>query len=541
MRRLTLIFAALLACVVPLSGQEPIEDRAQRLKAEDIPLLTEKANAGDLESQGLLWQAYRRGYGVPKDLAKGVPWLRKAAEQGSPRAQNELAELYRHGVGGLPQDPAEDFKWSLKAAEHGHLVAQLNVGVYYRDGIGVKQDLQQARFWLTKSAEGGFSHAQWALGKLYLEGTGVPPDRALAERWFTKALAQGHPGAMNFLARMHTGPTGVPSDPVLVFDLYRAAADRGSQFAQFELGNIYRAGYLGAPDYPQALAWYQRASSARYAPADLALGEMYEQGQGVPADFNQALSRYQRAAGFGVYRALLKLGEINRDGRNQPPDLVAAAMWFTIAGKMGGGEGQNAQQQLNARLSDAQRQMAAARTNTWIVEHPDAMRQQPGRFEFQEYTLAEYPTDWPKLPPSTPQDRAYALQLTRKLEQDPLSLDAAAGRAWLERWWWGIPDIEVRYCNFIDPPDHQPYQHSQILYYQIAFSEGAYILEQLAQPRDWPASYLAGMQGALRAYESILRQQPSDKSRWLDSLLEMRDRGDLPDAVRQLAADRGCK
>jgi hypothetical protein len=53
--------------------------------------------------------------------------------------------------------------------------------------------------------------------------------------------------------------------------------------------------------------------------------------------------------------------------------------------------------------------------------------------------------------------------------------------------------------------------------------------------------YLAGMEGALRAYESILRRHASERSTWLDSLLEKRNRGDLPDTVRQLIADRRCK
>jgi TPR repeat protein len=544
MRHVSLVIAAMLLSFLSAYAQdlpEPIEARAKRLKPEEIPLLVQKANAGDLDSQALLWQAYRHGWGVPKDLAKGVPFLRKAAEQGSMRAMMELSLLYRDGEGGLPENPDEAFKWTLRAAEKGHLVAQLNVGVDYREGYGTKPDLQQSRYWLTKSAEGGFAHAQFLLGRMYWRGEGIVADQVQAERWLSKALAQGHAGAMTALAKMHSGPTGVPMDPVLVFDLYRAAADRGSHEAQYELGSFYRAGYLGAPDYAEAALWLERASQARYALADTALGEMCERGQGVPADWNRALSHYQRAADGGAYRAIQKLGEINRDGRNQAPDLVTAAMWFTIGSKMKGAESENALQGLSTRLSPAQRDMAAARANTWTVEHPLAMHQLAGIYYFQEWNLVEYPADWPKLPPSTPQDRAYALQLTRRLELDPLSLDAAAGRNWLERWWWGIPDIEARYCNFIDPPDHQPYEYSLILYHQITFSEGAYILQHLAEPRDWQAAYLAGVQGALRTYESIQRKEPAQKSTWLESLLEKRERGDLADTVRQLVADRRCK
>ena len=77
-----LALCVLLACACAVS-QEPYEDRAARLQAEEIPPLIEKAKTGDLPSQVLLWLAYRHGYGVAKDPSKGVPYLRMAAEPGS--------------------------------------------------------------------------------------------------------------------------------------------------------------------------------------------------------------------------------------------------------------------------------------------------------------------------------------------------------------------------------------------------------------------------------------------------------------------------
>lgn len=68
-------------------GQEPYEARAARLQPQDIPPLIEKAQADDLPSQVLLWLAYSGGHGVPKSTQNGIPWLRKAAEQGSLESQ----------------------------------------------------------------------------------------------------------------------------------------------------------------------------------------------------------------------------------------------------------------------------------------------------------------------------------------------------------------------------------------------------------------------------------------------------------------------
>ena len=54
-------------------------------------------------------------------------------------------------------------------------------------------------------------------------------------------------------------------------------------------------------------------------------------------------------------------------------------------------------------------------------------------------------------------------------------------------------------------------------------------------------AYLAGVQGALRAYEAILHQHPSDRSRWMDNLVEKRERGELASTVLQLMIERACK
>ena len=108
--------------------------------------------------------------------------------------------------------------------------------------------------------------------------------------------------------------------------------------------------------------------------------------------------------------------------------------------------------------------------------------------------------------PSTTEERAYAIRLTRNLEKDPLSLDASAARAWLNEWWEEIPDFTVRPCNLIDAPDHEPYTYGKELYEQITYSQGVFLLEHPVKTVDWNAAFLAGMNGALQVYDSILKR-----------------------------------
>jgi hypothetical protein len=76
--------------------------------------------------------------------------------------------------------------------------------------------------------------------------------------------------------------------------------------------------------------------------------------------------------------------------------------------------------------------------------------------------------------------------------------------------------------------------------WQITYSEGAFILQNPAPSTDWNAAFLAGMNGALRAYESILKQKSSETSSFLDDLRQQRDDGQLPNTVAGLAKQR-CK
>ena len=532
-----LLFAAL-ACISGLA-QEPYEDRAARLQPEDIPPLIQKAQNGDRSSQVLLWLAYSGGHGVPKDVKKGLPYLRQAAEQGSVEGEWVLSTMYEFGRAGLPVDHAESFKWALKAAKSGHMVAQHNVATAYFHGRGVEENLEQARFWYTQAAEQGFAHSEWMLGRIYYEGLGVPANRVEAVKWLSKSLAQGHVPTMMTLADMYTNASHVPLEPQFVFDLERAAAQGGSHAAEFEVGRFYREGYLSAPDYAQAMVWFNRAAAAGYGPADHYLGAMYELGQGVPVDLAQARSHYQRAAELGVSGAIQKMGELYRDGQGVPADPVAAYMWFSIGAKMGAADSQGSLAAMKPRLTTAQLGMAEARANTWAIEHPDAMAQKPGHYGYQEWTAVERGPQ-PSRGPSTAEERTYAILLTRHLEKDPLSMDASAARAWLNTWWDEVPDITVRPCNLVDAPNHQPYEYGKELYEQITYSSGAYILENPGKQTDWNAAFLAGMNGALLAYESILKQKPSANDAFLDDLRQQQESGRLPATVDRMVQQR-CK
>jgi hypothetical protein len=71
---------------------------------------------GDPLAQFRLGRAFVTGRTEPEDFAEAARWLRKAAEQGLPRAQSDLALLYEKGLG-VQQSYVEAYAWLDVAAE----------------------------------------------------------------------------------------------------------------------------------------------------------------------------------------------------------------------------------------------------------------------------------------------------------------------------------------------------------------------------------------------------------------------------------------
>jgi hypothetical membrane protein len=104
-----------------------------------------------------------------------------------------------------------------------------------------------------------------------------------------------------------------------------------------------------------------------------------------------------------------------------------------------------------------------------------------------------------------------------------------------------VPDIKVYACDDLlshGLGDNYPYARDVKL--QVMFSAAAFALEHQDKARDDIAQYNAGVEGALRMYEVLLKAKPDTKSVFLDHLLAKRDRGELIDHVATLAKEK-CK
>lgn len=145
-----------------------------------------KAAYGNPQAQNYLGFLYISGEeAVARDSAEAAKWYRKAAEQGVPGAQFNLALIYANGDG-VPKDPVEAVRWCRRAAEQGLPEAQDRLGVMYIEGVGMPRDEREALTWFNVAALGGFAEA--VQHRAYLESR-VDLTTTLAARQRAQAIS----------------------------------------------------------------------------------------------------------------------------------------------------------------------------------------------------------------------------------------------------------------------------------------------------------------------------------------------------------------
>ena len=143
--------------------------------------------------------------------------------------------------------------------------------------------------------------------------------------------------------------------------------------------------------------------------------------------------------------------------------------------------------------------------------------------------------------PSTPEQRAHFAAQVRLLEKDPLAPNADATRQQLRQWMIDVPDIRFKVCpDLLGHAVGDDYRYSREINLQVVLSGAVLTMEDPGKARDDVAVYTAGVEGALRAYEALVKSRPDANLAVLDDLAKRRDRGELVDHVATLANPK-CK
>jgi hypothetical protein len=159
-------------------------------------------------------------------------------------------------------------------------------------------------------------------------------------------------------------------------------------------------------------------------------------------------------------------------------------------------------------------------------------------FSFFSAALQVFPTqiDAQQRGPSTPEERARAVQTAKSIQADPLAPNLQGDREWLVKWLIEIPDISVKMCTTFlgDLEDSKSGYPGAVIATMLA-SEAAFVIEHPEKAKDIEAVYVAGVDGALHGYESIHKKDVSYRLPHLDDLIQKRDQGKLTDYVHSTA------
>ena len=173
----------------------------------------------DCEIRGGEYVAYDRA-----DYGTALAVWKAAAEEGDPKAQTYVGEIYEKGPGGVP-DHAAAAQWYRLAADQGYAPAQINLGQLYEQGLGVPEDQVTALNWYRRAS--GFDVA----GLTYVVATDVADElESLREQVVTGAgeaerLRREIAELQSRLGELQTGRPEVAAP---------AAADLAGERAQIE-------------------------------------------------------------------------------------------------------------------------------------------------------------------------------------------------------------------------------------------------------------------------------------------------------------------
>lgn len=142
--------------------------------------------------------------------------------------------------------------------------------------------------------------------------------------------------------------------------------------------------------------------------------------------------------------------------------------------------------------------------------------------------------------PATPEERARVVAIAQVSDKDPRAVMASADGQWFVVWRDEVPDYEFRtdkgaYWSIRavkgDLRKAREFHHMvSVAAYQVQHQ----IQDPGRRAEDDAAVTLAGVEGLLRAYESLLPKRPENRSPKMDAALESRNKGELAAFVKSL-------
>jgi len=268
-------------------------------RSEAFDMFVRAADDGSLDAMNQVAIMYRDGIGTAKDLKRMEEYFQRAGDSGFVPSLIALADIYSQGRL-LLKDDSKCYENLLKAAKLGDSNAMYRVANMLKDGIGTPVDVEQSEYWLDKYVKSlYFWHRMWAAD--YIRCVGDLKRNDVLSNLYADAAETYNPWAIGSSISVSI-VEGRPIDDLLAS--MESRAEKNNIDAIKRMGNIYYDGMGVSRDYFAALRWYEKAAKLGDSWAKIRLGDMYRDGKGTEADPEKAISWYFESAKQGSAVAL---------------------------------------------------------------------------------------------------------------------------------------------------------------------------------------------------------------------------------------------
>lgn len=282
----------------------------------------EKAKQGDKEAQFIIYQCYRDGYVVDKNLSEAGKWLNKSIINGYAPAMTEKGNK-------LAQKTDKDsgrkaFELFEKADQLGDVDAIYHLGRMYMLGHGVERDIDKALSCYQKSFTGDLANPD---SELYHVINDFGEERYRFKETCESALDED-PEALYELGCEIWGEAWYydNKDVRLMWSrvLFEAAASFGNMDSIYELGRAYWFGYGIDINHNIAFSLWQYAAKKGNTAAMAEVGQCFTDKR----DFSQAFKWYLKSAQGGDYAGRIYVAEFYLKGKGVEQNIEEALKWL---------------------------------------------------------------------------------------------------------------------------------------------------------------------------------------------------------------------
>ncbi|MDE6787789.1 MAG: sel1 repeat family protein [Ruminococcus sp.] len=341
-----------------LSIWDDMDNATEQQKKDAFDRLYRIAEQGHPKAQNELGDFYKIGIGTAKNEKKGVEYHKLSAEQGFSDAIDELGKCYELGVGVAPDDELA-FEYYQKAADLGNYGGIVHVAEWYNDwylheewlerrGLDYEEAIKQSIPLLKKALEAVQKEDMpfrifllaHTLGDRYYDGEGVKKDKREAARYYEIALDSGFDEAFD---RHLTGAInywngneeyGQEPNKRKAIDLWKIAAEKGNATAQCNLGNCYFSGEGVNQNDNEALKWYKMAAEQDYNDSCTMTGFIY---YNINQNYQEAVRYFKKAVKLNPddETALYFLGLCYLSGKGVPKNKNKGIQYIQAASENG--------------------------------------------------------------------------------------------------------------------------------------------------------------------------------------------------------------